>query len=77
MEVEEDDAPALPPFDESTRMWAELFGLMDPVDPEEQRLMAPVVLENAVERVLSPPPSARRTRATVLGTGQVPGNFYG
>ena len=32
------------------RTWAELVGLMDPMDPETQALIA-VVLENAIDRI--------------------------
>ena len=39
-----------PPLDNGTRTWAELVGLLDPMNESEQ-LIAPVVLESAVERL--------------------------
>ena len=40
----------IPPLDDGTRTWAELVGLLDPMNESEQ-LIAPVVLESAMERL--------------------------
>ena len=44
------DEHPVPPLDNGTRTWGELTGLLDPMD-ELGQLIAPVVLENSVERI--------------------------
>ena len=44
----------VPEIDMGTRTWAELVGLMDPM-AEQENLLAPVVLENAIERIAEGP----------------------
>ena len=44
------DEHPVPPLDNGTRTWGELTGLLDPMDELDQ-LIAPVVLENSVERI--------------------------
>ena len=57
--------PGIPPLDDGTRTWAELVGLLDPMNESEQ-LIAPVVLEGAVERLREMDEEERRRVAVSL-----------